>query len=138
MAIKYANWVWEGTSSEPKPDTAAGALDGQVYKELDTGITYSRCKGNWLSMGPGFSYIRATKSGLIVTDASGYAHVTFGQPVADSYTVELTPAASPWPYVPAYDALTASGFDIYTRDSRNGAALASASVSWLVTLCYNP
>ena len=136
MATLLSNFVWEGLSSEME---GASARDGHIYKQLDTGESYIRVLGEWQFINLGLSFIKATKSGLVSTDADGFAHITFTTPfISTDYTVALSPAASPWPYIPCFDNLTTSGFDVYTRDTRNGAAAGNKSVSWVATRNYNP
>ena len=38
--IKLGNWIWEGLSTETKP-TKPSALNGHMFKELDTGKSYT-------------------------------------------------------------------------------------------------
>ena len=89
--IKHANWIWSGLSTEQKPSTKEGAFDGHIFKELDTGESYTRVAGIWVWMETGLSFIKATKSGKITTPANGIFHVTFNTPFIDNdYTVSLT------------------------------------------------
>jgi hypothetical protein len=115
MAIKYGNWVWEGVSTEPKPGRAEGAYDGHVFKELDTGESYTRVAGVWEYINLGLAFIKATKSGSITTDSNGDYPVTFTTPFIDNnYTVALTCTdVGPGPGVIAYvGTKTVAGFNI--------------------------
>jgi hypothetical protein len=79
------------------------------------------------------------KSGTVTTDADGYAHVKFGTPIkVSNYCVVLTPFASPWPYVPSIGEYTPDGFEIYTRDSRNGNAAPNVPVAWMISNIFDP
>lgn len=91
MAILLADCVWEGLSTESKPTYEDGARDGHFYKELDSGESYHRVSGIWEYVNLGLSFIKATKSGEIVTDANGQAHVSFTTPfINTSYGINLT------------------------------------------------
>ena len=139
--IKYGNWVWEGLSTETKPGIAEGANDGHVFKELDTGESYTRVAGVWEYINLGLSFIKATKSGRIVTNSSGYYHVTFVTPFIDAnYTVALSceDNGTIQPAVAGFYNITTSGFDIRSRYTRTGNVRPSTVVSWVATRDYNP
>ena len=137
--IKYGNWVWEGTSLETKPGDAEGSHDGQVFKELDTGESYTRIEGVWEYINLGLALIKATKSGLTTTDSTGNASVTYATPFIDTdYTVQLTcDDIGEKLAVPFKANVTITGFDIVTRD-KNGKPIGNVEVSWLSTRSYNP
>ena len=138
-AILLANFVWEVLSTDPWPTAKQGAMDGQFLKQLDTGECYVLRYGKWESVNLGLSFLKATKSGCVITDGDGYAHVTFNTPfIGDDYTATLSPGSSPWPYMCSFDEIKKDGFDVYTRDTRNGAAKGNALVSWQATRNYNP
>lgn len=133
--------MWEGLSTETKPGAAEGAGDGHVFKELDTGDSYTRVAGTWTCINQGLSFIKATKSGRITTDANGQYHVTFTTAfVSDSYTVALSTddAGGTQPTIAHFSNIATTGFDIQTRYSRTGNPCPSAVVSWLATRDYNP
>ena len=142
MAVKLGNWVWEGVSTETKPGVAEGAGDGHVFKELDTGESYTRVAGEWQFINLGLSFIRATKSGRITTDASGVYNVLFTTPLIDSlYTVALSVQdgySGPGVPVALFKNIATTGFTIQTRSSVTGAAWGNVVVSWLTTRDYDP
>lgn len=112
----YGGWIWEGNSLETKPEGTEGAKDGHIFKELDTGDTYSRVSGVWEFSSSGLSYIRATKSGRVTTDSSGFSHVTFNNPIInDQYTVTLTCITAETNILAYSTNVTTDGFDIYTK-----------------------
>jgi len=138
--IRYGEWVWEGTSVEVKPGPAEGAYDGHIFKELDTGESYTRIGGVWSFINLGLSFIKATKSGVVTVDASGIAHITFVTPFINvNYSVQLTvqdPGSGK--LVAAFKKnKTINGFDIQVRD-KNGNPKGPYTVSWLATRDYNP
>lgn len=139
-AVKYGNWVWEGLSTETKRGVNEGAGDGHVFKELDTGESYTRVGGEWQYINLGLSFIKATKSGLITTDVSGDYVVTFTTPFIDNfYSIALTcsdPGGPPGS-IAYYHSQTAFGFSIKTRNFA-GAVKGNVTVSWLATRDYNP
>ena len=138
-AVLLGNFVWESISTEPWPDVKDGAKNGHILKLLDTGESYIRRHGVWTYINLGLSFIKATKSGSIITDDDGYARVNFVTPfINNDYSVCLSPGSSPWPYMCSFADVGIGGFDIYTRDTRNGAAKPNAEVSWLATRNYNP
>ena len=139
MPILLSNFVWEGTSLDMD---SANAKDGHIFKQLDTGESYIMRKGKWHFINLGLSFIKATKSGRVTTDANGYYHVIFTTPfINNQYTVALScqklsgPSIVP---IAFFDNLTINGFDIYTINSRSGAVVANQVVSWLATRDYNP
>jgi len=109
-------------------------------KALDTGESYIRRGGTWEYINLGLAFIKATKSGKITTDASGFYHVSFNTDFIDSdYTVALsTNEAVSNSSMAHFANLTKNGFDIQTRNSQNGNALGNIVVSWLATRNYNP
>jgi hypothetical protein len=136
--IKLGGWIWEGTSSEVKPGNAEGSADGHVFKELDTGESYTRVAGVWTFINLGLSYIKATKSGRIITDTTGFYHVTFNTPfIATNYTVQLTAEDDGNLTVALSKNITVSGFDIQCRN-KNGSPKGPCTISWLTTIDYNP
>jgi len=139
--IKYGNWVWEGLSTETKPGEAEGAYNGHVFKELDTGESYTMVKGVWEFINLGLSFIKATKSGRVTTDANGYYHITFATSlINDEYSVQLTceDLGEVKPPIAFKSNKTINGFDINTRDSKTGSPFGNVNVSWLATRDYNP
>lgn len=125
-------------------DTKPTAPDGWFLKEIDSGISYIRCNGEWVSLGLGLSFIMATKSGQVTTDASGEYLATFDTPFcSNDYSVALTCTEiipSPQNGVPiAYVSVrTENGFTIQTFGSKSGNKWPGISVSWLATRNYNP
>jgi len=141
MAILLANTVWEGVSTEPKPNKSSGGMDGQFFKELDTEETYIRINGVWTFVNLGLSFIRATKSGRISTDTNGFYHVVFATRFINAeYSVALSTqdTGTNQPIVAHFANVAATGFDIYTKFSRTGNPAGNRSVSWLATRDYNP
>ena len=137
MPILLSNFVWEGTSLDMD---SANAKDGHIFKQLDTGESYIMRKGKWHFINLGLSFIKATKSGRVVTDANGNYHVTFTTPfINDQYSVALSCQDSGTsPAIASKLNKTINGFDIYTINSRSGAVVANQVVSWLATRDYNP
>lgn len=71
------------------------------------------------------------ESGQVTTDADGFAHVTFAAAFDNTdYAILLSVIGSAWPCVASYAEPTVSGFDVYTRDTRNGGSYAGIEVSW--------
>jgi len=141
MAILLADTVWEGNSValEPKPTFAEGARDGHFFKELDTGETYHRQNGSWEYINLGLSFIKATKSSSVTTDANGDASVTFATPLADNnYIVTFGVNDDTSPFVVGIVSKSITGFSLKTRQSQNGNPEGNVEVSWLVTRDYNP
>ena len=139
MATLLSNFVWEGLSTERA--TVVGARDGHIYKELDTGESYIMRNGLWQFINLGLSFIKATKSGKITTDANGYYHVTFTTPfINNQYTVALSceVPTSNQPPVAFFTNTAINGFDIYTMYSRTGNPRPNTVVSWLTTRNYDP
>ena len=138
--VCYGGWVWEGLSTETKPGDEQGSRDGHIFKELDTGESYTRIAGSWHFINLGLSFIKATKSGKITTDANGFYHVVFNtQFIDENYSVALsTQDEGTTKIIAAYfKNILSNGFDIYTRN-RNGVLEPNISVSWLATRNYNP
>ena len=141
MAILYGNTVWEGLSTEPKPNDLMGGFDGHIFKEMDTGESYIRRYGIWEHINLGLAFVKATKSGRVTTDANGFYHITFNTPfINNEYTVVLSvkDMGSVKPAMVFYDNIKADGFDIQTRDSKKGEPFGDIKVSWLATRDYNP
>jgi hypothetical protein len=143
MAILLADSVWEGLSTEPRPTVAEGARDGQFYKELDTGESYIRRFGTWHFINLGLSFIKATKSGSIVTAANGTYSVAFTTPfISSDYGIALTVREQSWGNdrgcIAYYSSIAPTGFNITTRDVRQGNTIGGVTVSWLATRHYNP
>jgi len=139
MAILLSNFVWEGTSLDM--ESTVGAKNGHIFKQLDTGESYIRISGVWKFINLGLSFIKATKSGSVITNASGFYHVSFATPfINNQYTVTLTCQAvsSNQPPVAFFNNIATNGFDIYTYFSRTGNPRPSTVVSWLATRDYNP
>jgi len=143
MATLLSNTVWEGLSTEDRPTYEEGARDGQFYKELDTGESYIRINGIFTFINLGLSFIKATKSGRVITDAQGSYHVTFATPfISTEYSVVLSCEDQDWGgYYGAiaykYN-LETTGFDITTKDTKHGDNLGGVTVAWLATRHYNP
>ena len=138
--IKYGNWIWEGTSLETKPGPPE-AYDGHIFKELDTGESYTRVAGQWEYINLGLAFIKATKSGVTVTDSSGHAHVSFVTPFIDAeYSVQLTcdDFVSKEIPVATKSNVLIEGFDISSYNTVKKTVQADATVSWLATRNYNP
>jgi hypothetical protein len=131
-AILFAN-KWRGLESERD---GVPATDGQWFLAFDTGNVFFRKTGAWVADIEGF--ISATKSGRIMTDSSGQAHVTFVTPfINNQYGVALS-CLDPGDFIAAFKAnLAATGFDIITRD-KNGHTQGNITVSWVATRDYNP
>lgn len=126
-------------STETKPTLSTGGKNGQVFKELDTGESYHLRDGVWQYINLGLSFIKATKSGKATTNGDAYAHVTFTTPfINNEYSIALSVEAAAWPFMASFAEQTKEGFDLYTRDTRNGAAWPNGVVSWLATRDYNP
>lgn len=140
MATLFGNTVWEGTSLD-KPTLAQGAKDGHFLKELDTGESYIMVNGEWEFINLGLSYIKATKSGEVTTDANGFAHITFATPfINNQYSVHMACAdmGAIKPPLAFVSNKTVNGFDIQTRDSKQGVPYGNVPVSCLATRHYNP
>jgi len=140
MALLLSNTVWEGTSVESRPTYAQGARDGHFYKELDTGETYIRINGLFTFINLGLSFIKATKSGKITTDANGIFNVVFVTPfISNIYTVTLTiEFYTGKPAIALFSNITNTGFTITTLNSKSGNAEGNLNVAWLATRDYNP
>ena len=139
--ILLGGWIYEGLSTETKPTLALGAKNGQIFKELDTGESYHLRGGTWKYVNLGLSFIKATKSGRITTNASGLYTVTFATPfINNEYTVALTCeySASKVLAVGYFSNLSASGFTITTYDVVKKAIVGDTVVSWLATRNYDP
>lgn len=142
MANLLGNWVWEGQSTETKPDFAEGARDGQVFKELDTGDSYARIAGAWEGINQGLAFIRAARSGIAVSNSSGIVTTTFSTPfVDDQYTVMLGVSDTGGPpsqiAFARVSSLDNTGFTIITR-AANGSLLGNVTVFWVATRIYDP
>ena len=140
MATLYGNTVWEGLSTETKPNIGTGASNGQFFKEMDTGESYHLIDGTWTYVNLGFAFVKATKSGRATTGAGGTVDITFNTAfIDDEYSIALsvvddggkTPTASK-------SNRTASGFRLHTRNSTSGQYEGNVEVSWLCTRDYNP
>lgn len=141
MAILLSNFVWEGTSVEPRPTAEQGAFDGHIFKELDTGESYIRRYGVWEFINLGLSFIKATKSGRITTNASGIYNVTFTTPFINNlYTVALSCEYNPSKVlaVAYWSNIATNGFTITTYDVVKKDIVGNTVVSWLATRDYNP
>ena len=140
MATLLANTVWEGVSTETKPTDETGGMDGQFFKEFDTGEAYIRVNGVWICINLGLSFIRATKSGRITTDANGFYRIAFTTPFINNlYTVAFSSEdRGNQPVVAFFSNILTTGFDIQTRNTRSGQPEGSVVVSWLATRDYNP
>lgn len=139
--ILLGNSVWEVISTELRPTYVQGARDGHYLKELDTGESYIRRYGIWEFVNLGLSFIKATKSGRIITDANGFYHVIFVTPfINDQYGVSISceDRGEVKPVIVTEANKTINGFDIYTRNSKTGVVEGSIPVSWLATRHYNP
>jgi hypothetical protein len=138
MAILLANFVWEGLSSERL--TVEGVKDGHIFKELDTGESYIRIAGVWQFINLGLSYIKATKSGRVVTGSGGIYNVSFITPLVDNnYTVALScEEVGSQPAGAFFSNLTNIGFRITSRYIKTGNIRPNTVVSWLATRNYNP
>lgn len=141
MAILYSNSVWEGLSSEMDGMDGIAGIDGHFYKQLDTGAVYQRVAGEWVFLDAGFSFVKATKSGIVTTDSEGSALVIFNTPFIDAeYTVALTldypgDKTARLPYVVNK---TASGFMVTVTDGKGHTITEEVTLSWLATRDYNP
>ena len=141
MAILLSDFVWEGLSTEPRPTYAEGARDGHIYKELDTGESYIRLDGTWNFINLGLSFIKATKSGRITTDADGLYTISFTTPfINNEYTVALSCEDAGGAKMPIayFKNISISGFIIQTRHAVSGIAMGNVVVSWVATRNYNP
>jgi hypothetical protein len=138
VAIKYGNWVWEGISTESKP-ARPEAENGHIFKELDTGESYTMVSGVWEYINLGLAFIKATKSGKIVTDLNGYYQVTFTTPfINDEYSIALSTYYAGTPVIAQFSNTAPGSFDINTINTRSGLAAGEITVSWLATRDYNP
>jgi len=141
MVVLLSDFVWEGTTDErlTDPFVQENKRDGHVFKELDTGESYLHRGGDWEFINLGLSFIKATKSGRIVTDSGGGYSVVFNTPfIDDSYTVSLSCEEVGSNFNSAFfDNITVGGFDIITR-RRQGQLQGGVVVSWLATRDYNP
>ncbi|RPH88492.1 MAG: hypothetical protein EHM66_00350 [Deltaproteobacteria bacterium] len=138
-AVLLGNFVWESISTDPWPEIKDGAKNGHILKLLDTGESYIRRHGIWEYINLGLSFIKATKSGSIVTDDDGYARVNFVTPFINiDYSVCLTPGSVGFLYICYFSDIQIGGFDIYTNDARTGRSKPNVEVSWLATRNYNP
>ena len=140
-ATLLSDIVWEGLASE-MTDVLPGIRDGHFYKQSDTGESYFRRDNAWEFINLGLSFIKATKSGSVVTDGVGFYHVAFSTPFADAnYTVALSVANQNWGARGGCIAYTlnlaTTGFDILTKDVTN-VRFAGVTVSWLATRDYDP
>ena len=132
------NIVWEGVGEHPS--FSEGARDGHFLKENDSGESYFFKGGEWVYINLGLSFIKATKSGKIVTGENGFYHVSFNtQFVNDQYSVALSTEDTNGEKITDanFYNIQNNGFDIYTRD-KNGILVAGIVVSWLATRHYNP
>ena len=139
MATKYGNWVWEGVSTEVKPSKPV-AGDGHIFKELDTGESYAMVAGVWEYINLGLAFVKATKSGRAVTDATGDWSITFATPFIDNqYSIALSceDPGGPPAHTAYFHTRTAAGFSVKTRNLA-GAPNGNVSFSWLATRDYNP
>jgi len=140
-ATLYANFVWEGTAPEMLPDLP-GVYDGHIYKQLDTGESFIRVGGEWQYINLGLAFIKATKSGRVITDGSGLAEVMFNTPfIDDEYSIALScidPGGPPArPAIAFKYGRTTFGFMIVTRNV-HGIPYPNIEGSWLATRDYNP
>lgn len=79
------------------------------------------------------SNLKSIRFGRVTTDGGGYARANFAGVMPDTdYIVLLSVAASPWSCVASYGERELTGFDVYTRDSRNGVAYPGIEVSWYI------
>jgi hypothetical protein len=139
--VKLADWIWEGLSTEEKPGNMQGSKDGHIFKELDTGESYTRKAGVWENINLGLSFIKATKSDIVQTNGDGYAHITFNTPfISNEYAITHGIYAGPYSVCSSIDkdTQTKDGFDIYTRYSQNGSSAPNVFVAWVATRNYNP
>ena len=140
-ATLLSDTVWEGLSVEMTDDLPS-LRDGHFYKQADTGESYFRRGDTWEYVNLGLAFIKATKSGRVVTDANGDAQIIFNTPfIDDQYSIALGCADSGGPPNSAalafkWDRL-ATGFRIKTRGT-NSQPKAGVEVSWLCTRDYNP
>jgi hypothetical protein len=137
MAELLSNFVWEGTALEM---AGVEAVDGHIYKQLDTGESYIHRNGAWQYINLGLAFVKATKSGRVVTDGDGEAQVVFNTPfINDEYSIALSVAddGGKTPIASKYDRL-ATGFRIRTRNATSGQLVGGVEVSWLCTRDYNP
>jgi len=130
--------VWEGTHVERLAVT--DALDGHIFKELDTGESYIHRSGQWEFINLGLAFIKATKSGRAVTDSQGNWDIVFETPfIDDQYSIALScedPGGPPGVIVYFYSRLP-SGFSVKSRNFA-GAVKGGVEFSWLATRDYNP
>jgi tetrahydromethanopterin S-methyltransferase subunit A len=106
---------------------------------LDTGESYIRSEGVWTFINLGLSFIKATKSGQVITNNLGIADVVFNSPFITPIDYHIVLGSSDsGNIVGCYSSnLTAYGFRITTRD-KNGHVEGNISVSWVATRDYNP
>ena len=137
MAELLANFVWEGLHSER---LVAEGEDGHIWKEMDTGESYIHRGGKWEYINLGLSFVKATKSGRLTTDANGQGEVIFNTPfIDDAYSIALTCVDTGiQPTIPSKYDRTKDGFKIRTRNTRSGQLIGNIECSWLATRDYNP
>ena len=103
---------------------------------------FIRRYGMWEGMESGYSFVMATKSGRVTTDANGDAEIVFFTPfINDEYSIALScidPGGPPAGAVLAYkyDRLN-TGFKVITRRT-NAQPVANVEVSWLCTRIMIP
>jgi len=140
MAILLSDSIWEGVSTETKPNIGTGGRNGHFFKELDTGETYLLRNGVWDFVNLGFSFIRATKSGRATTNATGDWSITFATPfIDDQYSIALScedPGIPPG-YIAYFHTRTKFGFSVKTRNFA-GAVKGNVPFSYLATRDYDP
>ena len=137
MATLYANFIWKGTHDERI--AGVDARDGHMFMELDTGQAYFRRSGVWEFTEVGLSFVKATKSGRLTTDANGEVEVIFNTPfIDDAYSITLTCVDTGiQPTIPSKYDRTKDGFKIRTRNTRSGQLIGNIECSWLATRDYN-
>jgi len=138
--ILLGGWIYEGLSTDTKPLPPI-AKNGQIFKEVNTGESYHLRAGVWEYVNLGLSFIRATKSGMVTTDASGVFNVSFDTPfINNQYCVSLTveDGGTVKPTIAGFKNIATNGFTIQTRNSVSGVTVGNVLVSWVATRSYNP
>ena len=136
--IKLGNWIWEGLSTDTKP-TKPSALNGHMFKELDTGKSYTLISGVWQPINLGLDPVNTTKSGIVVSNANGESTVTFNSPYIDTnYSISLSPILTSNPKIAAASNISTTGFKVTVYRAKTEAIAPSVTIHWVTTRHYNP
>ena len=80
----------------------------------------------------------STKTGSVVTDANGFAHVTLNTPFMAPYIIVSSTGVSAHPTVCNASNFADDGFDLNTYRATSGQPDPGILVFWFATLVYNP